>query len=266
MTVDSGGSRVEAIEAEILKIRGVDHVAVVAGPDGAIREIYVVTRSEKPARLLVRDIQGLVLTKFGKSIDRRVVSISSLRSNKDGSDGGPRAAEHDAGLASPAKSAPPIEGSPSTRAADRIRFDSVNLYVSGPRAQAQVSLRWKGITRMGSASGTATRDGAHLLVAAATVAALEEFLEEDWSLGVNAVQFVKLGVSEVAVVGLTLLAHRREKSLAGCCTVEQDVPQAVALATLAALNRVVGGLETREPIEYVLRPTSFTEASEARKT
>jgi hypothetical protein len=61
-----------------------------------------------------------------------------------------------------------------------------------------------------------------------------------------------------------LVAHREHKSLVGCCTVEQDVPQAVALATLAALNRVVGGLETREPTEYVLRPTSNQEASEAR--
>ena len=46
------------------------------------------------------------------------------------------------------------------------------------------------------------------------------------------------------------------KRLVGCCTVEQDAQQAVALATLAALNRVVGGLRTKEPTEYVLRPTS----------
>ena len=264
MTVDSGGIRVEAIEAAILKLRGIDGAAVVAGPDGTLREIHVVTRSERPAKNIVRDIQTLVLTQFGRSFNHKIVSVVFERPDK-GHDGTPRPEE--GGGPAPTLRGTEAEAAPArARAADRIRFDSVNLYVSGPRAQAQVSLRWKGITRMGSASGTATRDGAHLLVAAATVAALEEFLEEEWSLGVNAVQFVKLGVSEVAVVGLTLLAHRQEKSLAGCCTVEQDVPQAVALATLAALNRVVGGLETREPIEYVLRPTSFQEASEARKT
>jgi hypothetical protein len=57
-------------------------------------------------------------------------------------------------------------------------------------------------------------------------------------------------------VALELLAHRTQKSLAGCCMVEQDAPEAVVLATLSALNRIVGGLPTREPTEYVLRPAS----------
>ena len=270
MTVDGGGSRAETIEAAILKLRGIEGVAVVLDPSGTIREIHIVSRSERPAKHIIRDIQTLVLTQFGRSFDRRVVSVVYKGPAKP--DGSAKAVEDGDGDGRPAPSAQaPVPGLSGgleplrTRATDRIRFVSVNLYVSGPRAQAQVQLRWKGITRMGSATGTATRDGAHLLVAAATVSALEEYLDEDWSLGVDSVQFVKLGVSDTAVVGLTLLAHRREKSLAGCCTVEQDVPQAVALATLAALNRVVGGLETREPIEYVLRPTSFQEASEARK-
>ena len=31
---------------------------------------------------------------------------------------------------------------------------------------------------------------------------------------------------------------------------------AIVLATLSSLNRVIGGLKTKEPIEYVLRPAS----------
>ena len=38
--------------------------------------------------------------------------------------------------------------------------------------------------------------------------------------------------------------------------VEQDVAQSVVYATLAAVNRVLGGLRSREPVEYELRPTS----------
>lgn len=266
MTVGGGSIRAEQIEAAIRKLRSVDFVKVVLDAEDAVREIHIATRSERPPKHLVRDVQTLMIARFGCTVDRRFVSVAYEGPDR------PAGAVAAAGAAEPAPSAPAAhvpsvmdrhQPAPA-RTADRIRFGSVNLYVSGPRAQAQVELRWKGITRMGSATGTATRDGAHLLVAAATVAALEQFLEEDRSLGVNGVHFVRLGPAEAVVVGLTLLAHRREKTLAGCCTVEQDVPQAVALATLAALNRVVGGLETREPIEYVLRPTSFREASEAR--
>ena len=54
----------------------------------------------------------------------------------------------------------------------------------------------------------------------------------------------------------SLLANRQEKVVTGSCVIEQDTPQAVVLATLAALNRVLGGLRVKEPTEYVLRPTT----------
>jgi hypothetical protein len=147
----------------------------------------------------------------------------------------------------------------------RIRFAAVNLYVSGPRVQAQVELRWKGIGRMGSASGWSSRDGSHRLIAMATLAAVQEFLEETWALSLQDIEFVRLGRNEVVLVGLALITHRHEKLLAGCCPVEHDAQQAVVLATLGAVNRVVGGLPTREPTEFVLRPASRQEESGAKK-
>jgi len=140
--------------------------------------------------------------------------------------------------------------------AERMRFGSVNLFVSGPRTQAQVELRWKGLARMGGASGWSTRDGAHRLVAQATLAAVQEFLDGEVAFGQPDVEFVRMGRRRMALVALSLLAHRQEKLLVGSCAVEQDVQQAVVLATLAALNRIMGGLPTRVPTEYVLRPTS----------
>ncbi|HKQ56935.1 MAG TPA: hypothetical protein VJY35_03615, partial [Candidatus Eisenbacteria bacterium] len=139
---------------------------------------------------------------------------------------------------------------------ERIRFGSVNLFVSGPRTQAQVELRWKGLARMGGASGWSTRDGAHHLIAQATLAAVQEFLSGEVAFGSPDVDFIRMGRRRVAIVALPLLAHRQERTLVGSCAVEQDVPQAVVLATLAGLNRIVGGLPTRVPTEYVLRPTS----------
>ena len=76
-------------------------------------------------------------------------------------------------------------------------------------------------------------------------------------------EVIRAGRNDVAIVALDMLAHRTQKSLAGCCTVEQDVQEAVVLATLSALNRIVGGLPTKEPTEYVLRPASTEETSGA---
>lgn len=217
-----------------------------------IREIHVLTRSNRPPKQIVRDVQTVLLTSFNRSIDYRVVSVAYVK-------GDPGTAEP---RPSVARASTRTEPRPSetddfeSASAERIRFASVNLFVSGPRTQAQVELRWKGLSRMGSASGWSTRDGAYRLVAQATLAGVQEFLEGDVAFGIQEVDFAKMGRRRVALVALSLLAHRQEKTLVGSCTVEQDVQQAVVLATLAALNRVVGGLPTREPTEYVLRPTS----------
>ncbi len=267
MTVDSTSAAwTSRVEAALRTLRDVDAVAVRA-EGGVIREIHVVTSSQRRPNLLVRDIQTLLLTRFHHSIDRRVVSVVSVA--RDASiasilpDSSVRPAPAAASVPEPE---PEPDPEPEPPLDERIRFGSVNLYISGPRAQAQVELRWKGVPRMGSAAGWSTRDGAHRLIATATVNAVQEFLDDEVALGVTEVEFVTMGRRRVAVVGLALLAHRQEKLLAGSCTVEQDVQQAVVLATLAALNRVVGGMRTKEPTEYILRPAAVREESGASRS
>ena len=226
-------------------IRGLPEVedARILVEGGEIREVHVISGSRKPAKLIVKDVVGLIWTRFNRRIDHRIVGVVRVRAQ---SNGNPQA-----------EPAPRIEApAPVAEDATRIRFGSVNLYMDGARAQAQVELRWKGVLRMGSASGWCSREGASRLVAAATLAALQEFLDDDVALGVEGVDVLRMGGHEVAIVGLALLTHRQEKILTGCCTVGRDLPQAVVLATLSALNRVVGGLRTKEPIEYILRPAS----------
>ena len=241
-------------EAAIRALRDIEDVRIQSEGD-AIREIHILTRSHRPAKQIVRDVQTLLLTRFDRTIDHRVVSVAFT------------------GPESKVQMPPDIRPTPGPEPIvvpvtpeDRIRFGGVNLYVSGPRAQAQVELRWKGMPRMGSAAGWSTRNGAHRLIASATLAAVQEFLDDEVALGVSEIEFLKMGRAEVVVVGLSLLAHREEKMLVGSCAVDQDAQQAVVLATLAALNRVLGGLRTKEPTEYVLRPSSGQEKSGARRT
>ena len=239
-------------EAAIRALRDVEGASVQLDGD-EIREIHILTRSRRPPKQIVRDVQTVLLTRFNRSIDYRVVSVAYANAERDGSEPTSTARPPAAADARPeAETMAAFERA----GAERIRFVSVNLFVSGPRTQAQVELRWKGLSRMGSASGWSTRDGAHRLVAQATLAAVQEFLAGEVALGIPEVDFMRAGRRRIAVVTLALLAHRQEKVLVGGCAIEQDVQQAVVLATLAGLNRAVGGLPTREPTEYVLRPTS----------
>jgi hypothetical protein len=231
------GSWTSRVEEALRGLRGVEGASVIADGD-AIREIHILSSSSRPPKQIVRDVETTLLTRFQRSIDHRVVSVAYTRGTAPAAVGEPQAP-------------------PGARAeAERIRFVSVNLFVSGPRTQAQVELRWKGLTRMGSATGWTTRQGAYRLVAAATLQAVMQYLEDEVGLGVHDVSFLRMGRQPAAVVSLALVADRREKLLTGTCAVEADIQQSVVLAALGALNRVVGGLRSKEPVEYVVRPTS----------
>ena len=250
-------------EAAIRRLRDVDGVSVRADGDELV-EIHVVSRSDRPAKHIVRDVQAVLRTDLGLAIDHRVVSVALAREFTANEPPTPQRPAHVDDTPRPARE--PSRHAASSRLAaehgteppdDRIRYENVNLIVHGQRTQAQVELRWKGMPRIGNASGWSARDDAQRLVAQATTMAVQEFLADPVALNVRDVAFMEVGGKRVAVVVMALLAHRHEKVLTGSCTVEQDTPQAVVLATLAALNRLVAGMRAKEPTEYVLRAESY---------
>jgi hypothetical protein len=253
-------------ESELSTLKDVAGARIELDQEGEVTSVHVVTHSHKQARLIVRDVVTLLKVRFRRDIDYKMVSIAyaaEAPSRPPTPSSRPMPGPSPVAAAVPDE---PVESEPEDEDRedvepgpvrdDRIRFSSVNLFVSGLRTQAQVELRWKGIARTGSASGWSTRAGAQRLIADAALAAIHEFLEDEVALSVHEVETVKLGRRRAIVVSLSLLAHRSEKILVGTCTVEQDPQQAVVLATLSALNRIFGGLRTKEPTVYVLRPTS----------
>lgn len=241
-----------AVRAEnaIRRLRDVEGVSVRA--DGAeLVEIHVVSSSDRSPKQIVRDVQAVLRTDLGLAIDHRIVSVALARA------AGEPLARVSAAPAAPAAMPAPVPAvdppAPAPARDDRIRYENANLIVNGQRTQAQVELRWKGLPRIGNASGWSARDDAHRLVAQATTLAVQEFLSDPIALSVREVSFLETGGHRVVLVVLALLAHRHEKVLTGSCTVERDTTQAVVLATLSALNRLVAGMRVKEPTEYVLR-------------
>src|SRR5512136_2278922 len=103
-------------------IRGLPEVedARILVEGGEVREIHVITGSRKPAKLIVKDVVGLVWTRFNRRIDHRVVGVVRVRPQANGSPRPEPAAE------------PPAPVSNEDR--NRIRFASVNVYLDGARA------------------------------------------------------------------------------------------------------------------------------------
>jgi hypothetical protein len=238
-----------AAEDALRRIRGIDEASIRL-EDDEVREVHIITGSSRPAKQIVRDVVGLLQARFQRAIDFRIVSVVYMDPPADAPPPAPVTVPMPAAVA-------PREVEEPARHDDRVRFVGVNLFVSGARTQAQVELRWKGLPRMGSASGWSTRGGAHRLIAQATLAALQEFLADELALALEEVQLVRQGRSRIVLVTVALVEHRDEKLLVGACEARMDLQRSVVLATLSAVNRLVGGLAAKEPTEYVLRPASL---------
>src|SRR5262249_45647644 len=141
--------------------------AVIQGHGDEIREIHIVTSCTRPAKQIVRDVQTLLMARFHRVINHKVVSVAFT---EPGGAGVPKA-DPVAAAAEPSVPAqaviPPV---PSPESADhRIRFRAANLFVTGPRVQAQVDFQWKGLPRSGTANGHGTRESAQRLIAQAVL-------------------------------------------------------------------------------------------------
>ena len=266
-------------EAVLTRLRDIEYATITT--DGEqIQEVHVVARTSRKPKQIARDVESALNAYLKRRIDHRVISVVVEREEAAPTNASPAkpqarpVAEAPAQAAAPerprepvAAEATPMRGeverpAPRLRQAEqapsgtRVRFASANVYVAGLRTQAQVELQWRGMLRLGSATGPSTRENAERLVASATLNALQPFLGEERTLAVQDVSRLRLGRQTVYVVSVKLLEHRSEKVLTGSCTLEQDVPQTVVFATLAAVNRILGGLPAQEPVEYELRPTS----------
>ena len=260
-------------EAEriLCQLRDVKAASITTDGD-TIREIHIVAVSTRAPKQIVRDVETSLKAFLKRAIDHRMISVAlqepeaapagagapaATPEKKPSPPVAPPAAKAMPGLEKPAPAERPAAQSVAARAGgSRVRFMTANLFVSGLRTQAQVELSWQGMTRLGNATGASARDNAYRLLSSATLNALVPYLGEDVTLAPHEVELLRLGRQEVVVVTVKLLGQRSEKTLVGSCTVEQDVAQSVVYATLAAVNRVLGGLRSREPVEYELRPTS----------
>jgi|FLYL01.1.fsa_nt_gi hypothetical protein len=201
---------VRSFEKTIRRIPGVEAARVVMnGAEPA--EIHILAQPGKPAKQLVRDVESVALAAYGMKIDRRIVSIVQI------------------------ENADLITG-------DRPVVEDVAEQIDGSRTTVTVTLSWHEERLVGRATGPAATSTRLRLVAEATIAALEQALDEQAAFAVQAVATPMVGTHEVAVVQVVIVVGDKERMLVGSALVNGDPSRATVRAVLDALNRIVPSL------------------------
>lgn len=218
-----------ALERELCRIPEVTAARVVAGTDGGVEEVHILSSPAKHAKQVVRDVQSVAMATFNLDLDRRIVSVVQLDASTTGATPG-AAADDDADEST--------NGSTAQVGPARINVDSVSVARTGLQCTAQVVLRRGDNQSTGTAEGLVATSNVLRLVAQATIESLRQLEPAAARAEVEAAKVIALGDRSVALSTVVIVVPPYEEICAGSAVVRAAGElDAVARAVLDATNR-----------------------------
>jgi hypothetical protein len=198
------------VESTLRTIPGVLSARLVPGFEREVDELHVLTSVEKQPKQAARDVQTVLMARFGVTTDHRVISIVQLDER-----------DHLVGSAS------------------RAVIDRVAVSQSGPRVAVEVALLDGEDELVGRSEGAASSTARVRGVAQATLAAARPLVGEGLVVEFEGAEVVEVLGRRLAVTLVHLRARRSEQLLVGSALVRDDEADAVARSVLDALNRTI---------------------------
>lgn len=189
----------------IKKIDGVLYVKSVDKED-RLEEIHIVASTMRAPKQIVRDIESTLLAIFDYRIDRKVISIAQI----------------DTGVIKRMK---------------RIKYEGVSVETNGSNMDCKVKLSYEGEEYIGINSCIKTTINRYKTIAKATIRAIRDIVGDTYVFDVQDVLLsTSRDVSFVCVV-INIIVKDKEETLIGSVVVKDDINEAIAKATLDAINR-----------------------------
>ena len=219
-------TRYTTLIQHVERLRDVVSCDVQESANGEVTAVHVTARAGRPAKHIVRDVETIFAAEEGLEIDHRKISVAIY--------GDPSA--------------------PSAPGIDRMALRGVSLHHNPLGIEAEVSLGAADISATGRAAGSNTRFEVRRVVALATLDAIAKLVDGEPSLSLGELEEKELGDRQVILVCVNQAKGRSEQALIGTCEVGYDSTQAVIFAVLDAVNRIVGTLRPRQPVEFEIGP------------
>ena len=191
----------------INKINGVISTKIVH-QDNDIQEMHILANTLRSPKQIVRDIESILLTSFDYRIDRKVISIAQIET--DDSD--------------------PIK---------RIKFGGISLDVQANILECKVKLLYEEQEFFVTQVGIKTAANRKKIVAKATIDAVEKILGQAFIFDVqDVISTTNRDITFISVL-VNMVINETEETMVGSAIVKNDINEAIAKATLAAINRRV---------------------------
>lgn len=194
-----------SFEDVIMKIQGVTHAKVVYNNE-ELEEVHIIASTIRSPKQIVRDIESALLAIFNYRVDRKLISIAQIDNGE-------------------------------TKAIKRIRYEGISLGTKDNNVECEVRLTMddKEYTSMEMAIGTSVNR--RKVIAKATVSAIEEITGQTSVFDVEDIIINSIRDISYVTVIINMMNNTEEEVLIGTSIVRNDMNEAIAKATLDAINR-----------------------------
>lgn len=196
-----------AFQELISKIQGVTNAKVVF--DGnELKEVHVISNALRSPKQVVRDIESILLAIYDYKIDRKIISIAQIDTGE-------------------------------SRKIGRIIYEGISLGVKDNYVQCEVKLTVDGEEYSSVQRAISTRMNKYRVISKATVAAVEQIIGQDSIFDVEDIITNNSKDMIFVTVIINMINNFTEDKLLGSAIVRGDINEAIAKATLDAINRKV---------------------------
>lgn len=204
---------IASLESCLLQLKSVESCKVIANQAGQVEEIHIITRSNRSPKQISRDIQSLLISKFGIDIDHKKISIAQLESYGD------------------------------LHAESRLRIRTIEYCVSDMKLSVKVILERDDTMYEGTAAGPYTSSNILKLIAVATLKAVHSCIGFSDVFELESITSIDLSGNKIVVCLVNCVYWDNEKTFCGSAIVEADKKEAAVKATLDAINRLLPKIE-----------------------
>lgn len=196
------------IEVFISQLKSVISCKIVA-KDDLVEEIHILSDTERNPKQISRDIQTVLMSRFGLDIDYKKISIAQIYEKPDMSKD------------------------------FRLKLKCINFTTLETMAEVKVVLENDDGDYEGNVSGINTLMNSQRLLSSATLKAVENFLGTEGHFVLEDIGIMNLAHKEIVVTAINFIADSKEQLLSGCAFINKDIREAAVKSTLDAINRRV---------------------------
>src|SRR5690242_732598 len=137
------------VEQYLKQLDSVEHCKILLDSEGEIQEIHITAKSKRSSKQISRDIQSILISKFGLNIDYKKISIAQIKYEFEADN------------------------------CSRLKFKAIEYSLDETKSSAKVVLEKDDELFEGAVSGPHTKNNVLALFSRATLKAVEAFLKID---------------------------------------------------------------------------------------